>query len=106
MAAVSRRWKDEFGFAKTICSKLGCTVEPSAHAYEIAKVKGEGISLVIYSHTTTSTRNKSARVRDNGSKDKEAARRVLLVLKNGEGLPDDVRERVSMLNTFHCKTLP
>lgn len=106
MVAVSRRWKEEFGLAKAICTKLGCTIEPSPHTYEIAKVRGEGVSLVIYPHTTASTRNKSARVRDNGSKDKDAARRVLLALKHGEGLPDDARERVSMLNTFHCKTLP
>ncbi len=99
-------WQEEIDYATTICTKLGCTIELSSHDYEIATVKCEGVQLVIYPHKTSSTRNLSARVRDNGSKDKNKARRIMLAMKAGEGLPEDIRWKVAHFNTFYAKTLP
>jgi len=99
-------WQEEIDYATTICAKLGCTVELSSHDYEIATVKGEGVQLVIYPHKTSGTGNLSARLRDNGSKDKSKARHVMLAMKNGEGLPEEIRWKVATFNTFYAKTLP
>ena len=99
-------WKTELDYAVTICAALGCTVELSTHDYEIATVKGDGVQLLIYPHKTSSTRNISARLRDNGSKDKNKARRVMLAMKNGEGLPEDIRWKVASYNMFYAKKLP
>lgn len=96
----------EYEFAEVICAALGCTIERSTHAYEIATIKREGVSLLLYPHKTTGTNNISVRARDNGSKDKVAAREVLVELKQGYGLPDEVRGQVSTFNTFYCKSLP
>jgi hypothetical protein len=106
--AKSRRhpWQTEIDYATTICAKLGCTVAVSHHDYEIAIVKGDGVQLVIYPHKTSTTSNISARLRDNGSKDKSKARRVMLAMKSGEGLPEDIRWKVATFNTFYAKTLP
>jgi hypothetical protein len=43
-------WARERAWASTICAAYGCAVERSAAAYEIAKVHGDGVSLVIYEH--------------------------------------------------------
>ena len=99
-------WAKEVEFATLICHQVGCVVERSQHAYEIATVKGEGVSLLIYPHKTTGTGNVSARARDNGSKDKKKARAVLTALKRGDGLPEDIKWKVATFNTFYCKTLP
>jgi hypothetical protein len=99
-------WSEEIGFAEKICGALGCVVERSKHAYEIATVVGKGIRLVIYPHKTSSTGNISARVRDNGSKDKARAREVMLAMKRGAGLPEEIRWRVATFNTFYTKKLP
>jgi hypothetical protein len=99
-------WAEEVGFAETICADLGCTVQRSPHAYEIATVTGDGVRLVIYPHKTSSTGNVSARVRDNGSKNKARAREVMLAMNRGEGLPEEIRWRVATFNTFYAKTMP
>lgn len=104
--ARAKKWQDEIDYARQICAPLGCAVEPSLHAYEIATVKGDGVQLIIYPHKTTGTGNVSARLRNNGSKDKAAARRVMIAMKNGEGLPEDIRWKVATFNTFYAKTLP
>jgi hypothetical protein len=104
---VSRRqpWKDEIGYAETICAPLGMAVAQSAHQYEIATVKGDGVQLVIYPHKTTAGHH-HARVRDNGSKDKARARHVLHALETGEGLPEDIRWKVQFTCTFTVKNYP
>lgn len=95
-------WQDEIDWATTICAALSCTVEISTADYEIAKVKGPGVSLVIYPHKT-SARNHHARVRDNGSKDKRAADRVMQSLHDGVGLPQPLADRVRFSCTFSQK---
>ncbi|MEJ0092785.1 MAG: hypothetical protein WDN46_04990 [Methylocella sp.] len=53
---------------------LGLTVEQSTADYEIAKVKGEGVSLVIYPFVRRPSRSSTPRIRNNGSKDMDKAR--------------------------------
>src|SRR5579872_112764 len=92
-------YKQEFDWATTICAPLGCTVERSAAMFELAKVKGEGVSLVLYPHRT-SAGHYHIRVRNNGSKNAAAAECVMAALDSGQGLPEDVRWKVSHSTTF------
>lgn len=95
-------WKQEIEWAARICSQLGCEVERSTADYEIAKVKGSGVSLVIYPHKTTAGHH-HARVRDNGSKNRLQAGRVMAALDAGEGLPEKEADRVRFSCTFSAK---
>lgn len=106
MGAKREPYATEFGWAVTICAPLGCTVERSAAMYEVAKVKGDGVALVIYPHRTTAG-HYHLRVRDNNSKDKAKAARVLQALDDGEGLPEKDRKRVQYFCTFssHMRTV-
>lgn len=96
-------WQREFDWATKICSKHGCEVERSTAQYEIAKVKGNGVSLVIYPHRTTSG-HYHVRVRDNGSKDRQSAGSVMAALNAGDGLPEKEAEYVRFSCTFTSKT--
>lgn len=98
-------WAEVMGYAETICAHLGLTIERSAHDYEIAKVKGPGVSLLIYPHRN-SNGHLSARLRNNGSFDATNARTAMLAMKEGQGLPEEIRWRVATFNTFYAKTLP
>lgn len=104
--ARQKPWADELEYAAMIAAPLGLAVALSPHDYEIATVKGDGVSLLIYPHKTSSTGNVSARMRDNGSKDKGRARAALLAFKRGEGMPEAIQWKVATFNTFYCKTLP
>lgn len=97
-------WAREIEWATTICSPLGCAViQADLAKYEIAKVTGDGVSLVIYPHTTTGTRNQHARVRDNGSKDKHRAQLIMEAMDQGFGLSPDDEEHVRFSCTFTRK---
>ncbi len=96
-------WQNEIEAAKRICGPLGYAVAVSDHAYEIATIKGDGVQLVIYPHTVSSTRNQHARVRDNGSKDKARARLLMAALYKGHGLPQDEADRIRFSCTFSWK---
>lgn len=98
-------WQQEVDWATTICGPLFCTVERSTADYEIAKVKGDGVSLVIYPHKS-SAGHYHLRVRDNGSKRPQFAARVMGALNAGEGLSEDVRWKVTHTCTFSFKKLP
>jgi hypothetical protein len=98
-------WQQEFEWAAAICAPLGCTVTRSEAQFEIAKVSGEGIALIIYPHRT-SAGNYHARVRDQNSKDAAKARRVMIALDEGDGLPGKDADRVRFSCTFSHKTLP
>jgi len=98
-------WAQEVDWAMQICTQLGCTVERSAADYEIAKVKGDGVSLVIYPHKTTAGHH-HARVRDNGSKNPVRAAEVMTALNGGHGLPEKDAERVRFSCTFSFRKLP
>ena len=96
-------WQHEIDLATAICAPLGYVVAVSTHDYEIATVKGDGVQLVIYPHTVSTTRNQHARVRDNGSKDKAKAKLVMAALYKGEGLPKEESDRVHFSCTFSWK---
>lgn len=98
-------WQQEFDWATAICAPLGCTVARSDAMFEIAKVSGDGVSLVIYPHRTTA-RNYHARVRNQNSKDAEKARRVMIALAQGDGLPEKEGDRVRFSCTFIHRELP
>jgi len=96
-------WRTEREWAAQIAGQFGCAVEPSPHAYEIAKVTGDGVSLVVYEFTS-GRGNSRARVRDNGSRDQERACRVMLALKRGEGLSPQDRDLHEMHRVFEVYT--
>lgn len=74
-----KRWNDHLvKWAKSV-EPFKCTVERSPHAYEIAKVSGPGVALIIYPHQTPSHHH-NARVRNNNSKDVELARQIIAAL--------------------------
>lgn len=98
-------YQREFDWAVTICAPFGCVVERSSAMFEIAKVKGDGVSLVIYPHKT-SANNYHARVRDNGSKDKAKALQVMIALDHGLGLPEKEAQIVRFSCTFTRKNAP
>lgn len=63
----------------SVISRTGWDVEwrnPSAPQYQLAKIDGPGFSLIAYPHKT-SAGNHHIRLRDQGSKDKEAYRRAV-----------------------------
>ncbi len=103
MSKRKHPWQREIDQATAICAPLGYVVVISNHDYEIATVKGDGVQLVIYPHTVSSTRNQHARVRDNGSKDKAKARRVMAALYTGEGLPKEEADLIHFSCTFSWK---
>ena len=74
---------------------VGLRVERSEHAYEVWRINGEGVSLIVYPHRT-SAGHYHLRIRNNGSQDKGRARALLESLDNAAGYNC----------TFHCKTLP
>jgi hypothetical protein len=69
-------YKNEFQLATKV---LGVGVEWSPHDYEAFIYKKDTVSLVFYPHRT-SAGNYHIRVRDNGSKDKELAKRLMFNL--------------------------
>lgn len=53
--------------------------------YQVAKLIGEDVKLVIYPHTTKGTRNQHLRVRDEGSKNKTRAQALMVLLNRAAG---------------------
>jgi hypothetical protein len=102
MAKRSIPWADEFDWATMICEPFGCVVARSKAMFEIATIRGEGVSLVMYPHKTSAS-NHHARIRDNGSKDKSKAERVMDAMNAGEGLEAKLSERVRLSCTFSRK---
>lgn len=83
-------WSDVLTQMQTFAAENGLTVTPlnPGHPhYQIAKLKGEGVLLVVYPHTTKSTGNQHARIRNEGSTNRDRARELIiksgLTIKNG-----------------------
>lgn len=95
-------WAYEVDAATRICASLGCTVERSSHAYEVAKIKGDGVSLILYPHRT-GTGARHIRVRDNGSRDQVRSADVMNALDQGRGLPQSESDRIHFSCTFTRK---
>ena len=76
-------WAIEINMLLQFAEKEGLHVElmnPSHPQYQIARLTGDDFRLVVYPHTTRSTYNQHARVRDEVSKDKSKARLVMAKL--------------------------
>ena len=95
-------WQGVIDEARAIVQQGDVTVVPSDHDYEIATIKGEGLSLVIYPHKTTAG-HRHARVRNNNSKNTVRAREVITSLIYGKKTKDG---QTRFDCTFHCKTMP
>lgn len=95
-------WQDVIDEARAIVQQNDILVESSEHDYEIATIKGEGVSLVIYPHKTTAGHH-HARVRNNNSKNPSRARDVINSLIDGKKTKDG-SQRFDC--TFQCKTWP
>lgn len=65
-------WSDDLRIAAKYCKQHGLTLELVDIQYQVAKIKGDDIKLVIYPHKTSSG-HYHLRVRDESSKDKEKA---------------------------------
>lgn len=65
-----------------LSEKYMLTVEwrnPGHPNYEIVFLRGEGVRLCIYPHTTTSTGNRHARIRNQSSQNAALAREIMVV---------------------------
>jgi hypothetical protein len=77
-------YKKEFELAANILANDGGLLEWSMHDYQAFTYKGDGVSLVFYPHKTSAL-NYHLRVRDNGSKNKAKANRLMKKLDDGTG---------------------
>lgn len=96
---MSCEWKWQFALdhiSKTL-TPYGFTVERSFSDYEIAKVTGHGVSLVVYPHTVSSTRNQHVRIKNNGSKDRQLAVQAIFAIQDAHHGRD---------HNYYCKQLP
>lgn len=64
--------KGELIIAHDIATEFNCDVFLSNAKYQIAKIKGDGVQLVLYPHKTTAG-NHHIRIRDENSKDPKKA---------------------------------
>ena len=79
-------WQIEESYknAANILASEGGEMEESPHDYQCFTFKTGDVSLVFYPHRTTS-RNYHIRVRDQGSKNKPEANRIMRMLDEGAG---------------------
>lgn len=81
------RWKDERErsidegkhFVARVVTRMGWSIEwrnPDAPQYQIAKIDGPGFTIIAYPHKT-SAGNHHVRLRDQGSKDKNAYKKAV-----------------------------
>jgi len=76
--------KNAFDAANSILKEQDGVVEHSDNDFECFTFKSKDVSLVFYPHRTTA-RNYHIRVRNNGSKDKEKAIKIMDILDNESG---------------------
>lgn len=84
-------WSDQLNLAREVCEKWNCEILLTDAPYQIAKVKCEGVCLVLYPHTNSNC-STNIRVRDEQSKD---ARHALFIA--------DVLDKSIRDNTFYMK---
>jgi len=73
-----------YGDATKMLENEGGTIEESPHDYQCFTFKADGVCLVFYPHRTTA-RNYHIRVRNQGSKNKEKAEKLMKMLDDGAG---------------------
>ena len=69
-------WGQDIEIVFDVAQRHGCHLEPSTDEYIIAKIIGDGVRLVLYPHKT-SAKNYHLRVRDENSKNPEAAHLIV-----------------------------
>lgn len=77
-------WDEDLTLARDVSEKHGCKVFLDDAPYQVAKIKGDGVQLVIYPHQT-SAGNHHLRVRDESSKDAKKALEVADALNKVTG---------------------
>ena len=78
-----KKFKEEYNLAKHILSDQGI-IEWSEHDYQIFTFKNEDVTLVFYPHRTSAW-NYHVRVRNQGSKNKKEADRIMMELDAKSG---------------------
>lgn len=73
-------WRDELALAYAFAMREGLTFELRAAAYQVARLTGDGVRILIYPHKTKSTGNVSLRVRDENSKDPDRADDLMVAM--------------------------
>lgn len=85
-------WSVKLELARGVAEHYGCDILLTDAAYQIAKIQGDGINLVLYPHTN-SNRVTNIRTRDEGSKN---ATRTLAIA-------DALSDADPTFNTFYMK---
>lgn len=70
-------WATELELAYAFAQREGLTFQLSTAAYQVAKLTGDDVRIVIYPHRTKSTGNVSLRVRDENSRNTARADALL-----------------------------
>lgn len=76
-----KMWPEVSKIIQRLAAEYDLTVEwrnPGYPMFQIAALRGEGVRLVVYPHTTKGTGNKHARIRNESSPDKLRARTIML----------------------------
>lgn len=77
-------WGAELTMAEEVARVFGGEVSTTDAAHQVAKIVGADFRVVIYPHRT-SARNYHLRVRDEGSKNRQAAERLMIALDHAAG---------------------
>lgn len=93
-AEAQKLWPDVSKRVLDFAEANGLTVEfrnPESPMFQIAALRGEGVRLVVYPHTTKTTGNRHARIRNESSPNAARARELMIAsgftIKLG-GLPE------------------
>lgn len=75
-------WSKELDLAFAFAQREGLTFNLCSAPYQVAKLTGEGVRILIYPHKTKSTGHISLRVRDENSADRERADRLMSAMND------------------------
>lgn len=70
-------WSRELDLAYAFAQREGLAFTLVTTPYQVAKLTGEDVRIIIYPHTTRSTGNRSLRVRDENSRNPARAEQVM-----------------------------
>jgi hypothetical protein len=77
-------WDEDLRLARDVAARYVCMVYLDDAPYHVAKIKGDGVQLVLYPHQT-SAGNHHMRVRDEGSRDAQKALEISDALNKSAG---------------------
>lgn len=72
-------WSDDLAVARDVCAELGLQLSLTDADYQVAKITGEGVRLVIYPHKTTAG-HRHLRVRNENSTNPARAAEAMVAL--------------------------